>query len=854
MTSEELRKSFIDFFRNKNHTVVKSSPLVPKGDPTLLFTSAGMVQFKPYWSGAVPLPYKRACSVQKCLRLSDLEKVGETPFHETFFEMLGNFSFGDYFKKEAIEWGWEFITDVLQLPNEKLSVTVYKEDKEAYDIWKNHIGVSQKKIHTMGEKTNFWGPAGKTGACGPSTEIFFDLGEEFGGNKDECTIENDCIRYVEIWNIVFPQFDRQKDGSDKPLMNRGIDTGMGLERTLMVCQQKNNIFDTDLFLPIIKKITKGLERTPKNIIADHIRALSFAITEGVVPSNEERGYVIRRILRGAVLQARKLGYKEPFLFKLVGPVVDIMGNAYPEIREKAEHASLVIKAEEERFLNTLDAGMEIFEEMLGELRKKKTKVIPGNYIFKLYDTYGFPLEISQQLASDEGFSLDVEGYKREMEKQRERAKSATKFSGEVDNLKWNIKGGKSQFVGYNKLSVDTKIVGIKKLNDNIGIILEETPFYAEMGGQVGDTGKIIGDGLDIEIIDTQPSPYGNVHIGEKTENIPKVGLNVQAKVDRNRRMDIARNHTATHLLQAALREVLGKHIHQEGSLVAPDRLRFDFTHFSAVKGAELERVEEIVNSKILLNLSVEASEMRFDEAKKLGAIALFNEKYGEIVRVLKIGNYSIELCGGTHVNRTGEIGLFKVISESSVSSGVRRIEAVTGRGLLNYLNSLSELIKNLSVTLKTDKTKIEQRIKILIAEGKKMQQRMENLARRINSYEAKTISPEKISSGINLFVKQVAGQSPEMLRNFTDEVKTHWEKQSIGVFGCEYNGRLNITAFVSKDLTSRIKAKDIVGLVAPIIGGGGGGRDDFATAGGKERTNLNKALEKARVFIKKTVS
>lgn len=854
MTSKGLRKTFLEFFEKRAHTVVKSSPLIPREDPTLLFTSAGMVQFKPYWTGTVPLPFKRACSVQKCLRLSDLEKVGRTPFHDTFFEMLGNFSFGDYFKKEAIEWGWEFVTEVLELPIDKLSVTVFKEDTEAYEIWNKRIGLPDEKIFRLSEKTNFWGPAGKTGACGPSTEIFFDLGEEFGREKEGCTIENECDRFVEIWNIVLPQFDRQNDGSDKPLQNRGIDTGMGLERTLMVCQGKQNIFETDLFQPIIGAITKIEKGLSKKIIADHIRALTFAITEGIVPSNEERGYVIRRLLRRGVLEGNNLGYEKPFLYKLVGDVVDVMSQAYPEIKEKAEHTSLVIKSEEERFLNTVDAGMSLFNEMIESLRRKKPLVIPGEYIFKLYDTYGFPVELTEELASKEDFSLDIDGYEKEMQKQKERAKSTTKFTKEIETLIWNGTEEKSRFVGHEKLSIETTIIAVKEIGKNTGILLEETPFYSEMGGQVGDTGIIKGNGYEMKVIDTKPSPYGNLQIGKSKKGDPQKGMKVTAVVDRNRRMDIARNHTATHLLQSALREVLGKHIHQEGSLVAPERLRFDFTHFSSLETDELEHVESLVNEKILSNLLIESFETDFEQAKEMGAIALFNEKYENIVSVLKIGDFSMELCGGTHIKNTGEIGLFTIMSESSIASGIRRIEALTGRNSLHYLKTLKKAEEDVSQMLKVEPSKIEERIKTVLETEKQLLRQIEHLEKRLNAYEVKSFEPEEIKSGIQLIIKHVSSQSPEMLRNLADESRNRWNKLSIGIFGADFQNNTNIVVFVTKDLTKKIKAGDITKEIAPIIGGGGGGRDDFATAGGKRKDKIDDALCAARKYIKEILS
>jgi alanyl-tRNA synthetase len=853
MTSKKLREGFLDFFSQREHIVVKSAPLIVKDDPSLLFNSAGMVQFKPYWTGNVPLPYKRACSVQKCLRLSDLEKVGFTPFHNTFFEMLGNFSFGDYFKKKAIEWGWEFVIDFLALSEEKLYVTVFKDDKEAYEIWRKRIGLKDDRIFPLSEETNFWGPAGKTGACGPSSEIFFDLGEEFGKIEEGCTIENECDRFVEIWNIVFPQFNREEDGSNSTLKNRGIDTGMGLERTLMVCNDKKSIFQTDLFQPIIDEIEKGKNNLSKKIIADHVRALTFTITEGIIPSNVGRGYVVRRLLRRAVLEGKKLGYEEPFLYTLVGKVLDTMSEVYPEIKEKTEHTSLVIKSEEERFLDTIDSGMAIFHEMIDSLKKKKQKTIPGGYVFKLYDTFGFPVELTKELALEREFDIDLAGYEKEMEKQKERAKSKGKFSSERGGF---VKGPEKEckFVGDEKLSVETTIIGIQELEDNIAVLLSETPFYAEMGGQVGDTGRISGKGVEIEVLDTQPSPHGAVHICNIKKGNPKKGLKVTAEVDKERRMDIARNHTATHLLQWALRDTLGKHVHQEGSLVAPDRLRFDFTHFSALNKDEIEKVEYRVNKAILGNSPVNIFYEDFERAKELGAIALFDEKYEDTVRVLKIGDFSIELCGGTHVERTGEIGLFKIISESSIASGVRRIEAITGRNTIEHLKKLEERERNISRMLKVNPDKIDKRVEKMLENEKELNRRIEKLEKQNSAYEINSFRPEKIKDGIQVIIEKVSSRSPEILRNLADEASRKWNKKAIGVLGTEFKGNAHLVVFVSRDLNHKIKAGNIIKEVSDIIGGGGGGRDDFATAGGKKKENIDKALQASRKIIRDVFS
>jgi alanyl-tRNA synthetase len=849
MTSQKLRKLYLDFFAERDHTIVKSAPLVIKDDPSLLFNSAGMVQFKPYWTGKVPRKYTRTCSVQKCFRLSDLEKVGQTPFHDTFFEMLGNFSFGDYFKKEAIEWGWEFVTEVLNLPKEELSVTVFKDDSEAYQIWRKHIGLPDEKIFRLSEKSNFWGPAGTTGACGPSSEIFYDLGENFGKVEEGCTIENECDRFVEIWNIVFPQFDRQADGTDKPLKNRGIDTGMGLERTLMVCTGKKTIFDTDLFKPIIDEIKKGKEQISKRIIADHIRALTFTITEGVIPSNEERGYVVRRLLRRAVVQGKKLGFQKPFLYSLVGSVVDIMSSAYPEIKEKAKHTALVIKSEEERFFSTLESGIQIFSEIVEKLERQKKKTISGKDCFKLYDTFGFPVELTQELASEKGITVDMKGYNKEMEKQRERAKKSAKF-GELQIFSEKI-DTKSSFIGDTSLCVETTVLSVNELNDNIAFLLEKTPFYAEMGGQVGDTGILKGEKLLVEIIDTQPSTHGPVHIGVVKKGEVKVGMKVKAEVDRERRLDIARNHTATHLLQSALRETLGTHVHQEGSRVSPDRFRFDFTHFAALSQEEIDQIEAFVNERIYENIPVEVSFEKFDDAKSKGAIALFNEKYEDTVRVLNIGKVSMELCGGTHITRTGEIGIFKIISEGSIASGVRRIEALTGRNALEYFKKIEKVEQDIAHLLKVDKDKLPERIKSIIDTERELTQRIEKLEKKVNTFETRELESEKLKDGINLIVKNVSRRSPEMLRRFADEIKKSNKKKCIVVLGTEFSQKAHIVSLVTKDLAKKVSAQSIIKEISPIIEGGGGGRDDFASAGGKNPKKIDEALRAARKFIEK---
>ncbi len=779
MTSQEIRKSFLEFFKNKGHTIVPSMSLIPKDDPSLLFTSAGMVQFKPLWTGSVPLPYKRAASIQKCLRLSDLDNVGKTRRHHTFFEMLGNFSFGDYFKEEAILWAWEYLVDVLKINRERLYISVHYQDEEAFEIWRKKIGLPEKRIFKLGDETNFWGPAGNSGPCGPCSEIYYDLGEKFSCGKKACAPGCDCDRYPEIWNLVFPQYDQKLSGERVPLKNRGVDTGMGLERLVTIIQNKDTNFLTDLFYQIIQELT-GMTKVwygencendvAINVIADHIRALTFAISDGIIPSNEERGYVLRRILRRAVRLGRNLGIKGAALYKLVPIVVELYKSAYPELVERREEVSLVIKSEEERFLLTLEKGLSQFEEIY-----TKKKYISGEDAFKLYDTYGFPLELTVELAREKNIEVDENGFQQCLEKAKEVSRTKAKFTPKGD---WKVlKEGKGEFVGYETAEVETEILRYNEYDKSIEVINEKSPFYAEAGGQIGEQGEIIGKEFKLTVTDTywfQGMITCHCHVAKGNFKPGKV----LARVDLVKRKESARAHTATHLLHASLRRILGEHARQEGSFVEPGRFRFDFMHFKPLTDDEIIAIEDMVNSKILEAIKVEKFWTSLDEAKRMGAMALFGEKYGEKVRVVKIGDFSIELCGGIHLDNTGEVGLFKIIGQESAAAGIRRIEAVVGLRLLEEMRSQKRVIKGLSELLGVDKNLINR-----VEELQEEVRRLEAINQR-NLQQLARIEAETILQDINLKrnkynIKRFDNYGIEGLRLIADIVR---EKSSELIF------------------------------------------------------------------------
>jgi len=871
MKASEVRQSFLDFFKERGHKIVPSAPVVPQDDPTLLFTNAGMNQFKDVFLGTGTRAYKRAVDFQKCIRVSgkhnDLEEVGHDTYHHTFFEMLGNWSFGDYYKKEAIQWAWELLTEVWKLPKSQLWVTVFREDDEAETLWKKVTDINPSHVLCFGEKENFW-EMGETGPCGPCSEIHIDLGEEYCDKKripgHVCKVNGDCARFVELWNLVFIQYNRNVSGKLEPLKARYVDTGMGLERAVAILQGKGSNYQTDLFVPILNQISEITNQSWDDekklpafrVIADHIRALTFAVTDGVIPSNEGRGYVIRRILRRAARYGRKLGMHEPFIYRLVSTVVDIMEEAYPELKQRAQHTTLVIKAEEERFNEVLDRGIEIFEKIAEETQKRNQKIISGEDVFRLYDTYGFPLDLTQLMAREKGLKLDEKGFEKSLESQKKRAREAKKFSIVEEEWEEISSGSDSEFVGYTTTAAKAEIRQILQSGDHISLVLSKTPFYGEAGGQVGDTGEIVGDGFKIKVEDTQRQGDKIIHIGVFLDGAEIKNPLVEARVERGRRLSITRNHTATHLLHKALKEVLGEHVNQAGSLVAPERLRFDFTHFEPVTSQQIDEIEQIVNFHIRENLLVEKFVTTLEEAKDSGATALFGEKYGEKVRVVKIGSYSMELCGGTHLDSTGEIGYFRILNEEGVAAGVRRIEAITGEVADEYLRKEKYILKKLEELFHCRQEEILGRVIALLEERKNLEKKIKNFKKTsaLSEIESLLKKVEEIN-GINVVFSPVQATSIDELRTFGDSLRKQL-KSGVGVFGTVMDNKVNFLCVVTDDLirNKSLKAGDIVKEVAKIVDGSGGGKPHLALAGGKNISKLSEALshvpEIVRGFLK----
>jgi len=874
MESKEIRQLFLDFFRGKGHEIISSSPLLPKDDPTLLFTNAGMVQFKSVFLGEEMRPYKRAATVQKCLRAggkhNDLENVGRTARHHTFFEMLGNFSFGDYFKKEAAEWAWEFLTERVKLPKDKLYITVYEKDDEAEEIWKNHVGVAADRIYRLGEKDNFW-QMGDTGPCGPCSEILIDQGAELSCGKPTCTVGCDCDRYLEIWNLVFMQFNRDSSGQLHPLPKPSIDTGMGLERLSTVLQGKHNNFDSDLFMPIIRTVEKisgkkygisSTENVSMRVIADHIRAAAFVISEGLFPSNEGRGYVLRRIIRRAGRHGFMIGINEPFLYNVLDTVHDIMSGAYPELLENTDRSKKILKLEEERFAHTLSSGMEILNKVMDELRASGEDTIPGTELFKLYDTFGFPLDLAQDIAEDNNFSLDLQGFNNEMELQKTRARASWVGEEEITGVYREIRkqSGSTEFLGYETLHADGTVVALIKKGvladeaiegEEVEIILDKTPLYGESGGQVGDHGIIRADGSKAEILDTKRFSDILIHNAVVRKGIIRKAMAVSATVDEDTRKSVMRNHTATHLLHSALRAILGDHIKQAGSLVAPDRLRFDFTHFYAMQGKEIDEVEEMVNEKILENLPVHISTTTLDDAISKGVTALFGEKYGDKVRVIKTGDFSAELCGGTHCYATGEIGLFKILSEGSVAAGIRRIEAVTGLPAIAFYKTRENELKRTASLLKVPEQKVSERVEKMIIEVKQQEKDLDKLRLKAVKGKVDAILERSISvGGINVLAQNIDGLEMKALRDLSDALRN---KMGSGIIllASAIDGQAYFVSAVSKDLTSRFHAGEIL---KTVTGGKGGGRPDMAQGGTKDVEGIDRALGLVVEIVKKQIT
>ncbi|MDJ0817589.1 MAG: alanine--tRNA ligase [Desulfobacterales bacterium] len=873
MTGNEIRKQFLDYFEKHGHQIVRSSSLLPREDPTLLFINAGMVQFKRLFLGEEKRNYLRATTSQKCVRAggkhNDLENVGYTARHHTFFEMLGNFSFGDYFKEKAIEFAWDLLTDGYGLPADKLWASVYLDDDDAYDLWHKMVGLPEERIVRLGEEDNFWS-MGDTGPCGPCSEILIDRGEQFGCGRPECTAGCDCDRYLEIWNLVFMQFNRDESGKMTPLPKPSIDTGMGLERIVSIVQDVPTNFDTDLIQPIIakteelseKNLTESREtEVAMKVIADHSRAAAFLINDGVLPANEGRGYVLRRIMRRAIRYGRNIGLKRPFLNQTAEVVFDVMKPAYPELSEAAAFITNVIKNEEIRFLETLDTGMKLLNDTLLDLQTGGQSQVPGDIIFKLYDTYGFPVDIVQDVVRDKRMSLDMDGFERSMDQQRARSRTVATFDRISDAYKnLSSRGIKPEFVGYDKLQDESEILVMvaegEELSEaaegrEIEIVTGKTPFYAESGGQVGDAGTISGTAFELDVVDTVKDPTGLIiHKAKVNSGKVHTGQAVTLQVDRSRRKATELNHTATHILHAILRQVLGDHIKQAGSLVAPDRLRFDFTHFSQVEPATLETIERLVNERIRDNLPTGTQEMEAEAAFKSGATALFEEKYGDRVRVVSLTDFSRELCGGTHTTQTGNIGLFKIISESSIASGVRRIEALTGAAALEYTQQAGRLLQETAYLMKEKTPAVPGRVAKMLSEIKAYEKEVDQLKVKLasNTGGEATQAIESIN-GVNLMVKNVAVDTPAALRNLADQFKDKI-KSGIVVLGSQAGSKAMLIAVVTKDLTDRYHAGKIVKAVAEIVGGRGGGRPDMAQAGGNQPEKLGEALGKVPEIIK----
>ncbi len=887
MTTDELRKKFLSFFASKGHPVIPSDSLVPKDDPTVLFTSAGMNQFKDYFLGKRK-DIKRAVSCQKCLRTGDLDNVGKMPSHHSFFEMLGNFSFGDYFKEEAIAWAWEFLTKDLGLQEKDLWVSVYKDDDEAYKIWRDKIKVPEDKIMKFGAKDNFWpsnAPGdGPNGPCGPCSEIYYDYGCCFVGkacpDPDYCAPGCPCGRFVEVWNLVFTQFNRVGLNKLEPLPNKNIDTGMGLERLASVMQGVATNFDTDIFKPITDEIEQLIEDPEKkrlaksdkesvsrrNAVADHVRAAVFCITDGVLPANTGRGYVLKTLIRRSLVHGKFLGFGEPFLYKLVDSVVRTMKGGYPEIGARRENISLIIKSEEEKFFLVAEDVRMDMESLVLNLRSAGKDTIPGDRVFYFYDTRGLAIDLIKEFAAEENLKLDLDGYKRLMEEQRKKSRGATKLTGDVfaETLTAAVTGAgiKTEFIGYERLEADSTIKAIIKENkpvekadapSNIGIILDVTPFYGESGGQVGDTGVIEGKGFKLEVTDTKLIEKIPVHICKLKGGEVKVEDKVKAKVDRERRMAIARHHTATHLLQAALRKVLGPHVNQSGSLVSPERLRFDFTHFKAVNPEQLERIEEIVNEFIRADASLKVDSMDLEEAGKSGATALFGEKYDKRVRVVGISGISKELCGGTHLNATGGIGIFKITGEESVAAGLRRIEAIAGDVAYKRIKESEAELKEIAQSLRADPKRLPEEIE-------KLQEQVKDLEKKFKNYEAANLKnkakelvsgKELMDNNLILVAKKVDGFAPDTLVTLTDGIKANLIQNAVSILAGAYEGRAYIVVGLTPDLVKRgLDARVIIKDIAKIISGGGGGRADLAQAGGKDSSKLDEALKAGREIVK----
>jgi alanyl-tRNA synthetase len=880
-TSPELREKFIDFFVSKKHVELPAAPLVPKGDPTLLFTSAGMVQFKEYYVSPPPAGRRRAVTIQKCLRASDLELVGTSPRHHTFFEMLGNFSFGDYFKREAVAWAWDFVISEMGIDREALSASVFEEDDEAHEIWVKEIGLPPDRVVALGAADNWWGPAGSTGPCGPCSEIYYDMGPEAGCGRPECKPGCDCNRYIEFWNLVFPQFHQDETGARSPLPSPGIDTGMGLERLAVIVQGRSTVYETDLLAPVVAAVREmasgeGSGRgdgeapgavTALRVISDHVRGLVFALAEGVLPSNEGRGYLIRRILRRAVRRGFDLGLHEPFLHRLVPAVSEVMGASpklYGYLGERSAHVVTVMRGEEERFFRTIEAGVAKFAEMASTLESDGAGTFPGEWAFVLYDTYGFPPDMTREMATEKGLSWDEDGLEREMEKQRQRARKAAAFDAEAgETREWVTlaEGEDSAFTGYESPAERSRVMRYRlgPGENEIEIVLDRTPFYAESGGQVADTGWIRWPGGEVEVTAVYKDGDSIVHRGKMSagDSAPdpfpeKVG----AEIDARRRLSIARNHTATHLLHAALRKVLGDHVMQAGSLVAPDRLRFDFSHYGPLNPEEIDRIEREVNEAVAKDVPVTTVETTLEEARASGAMALFDEKYGDSVRQVTVNRVSSEVCGGTHVGRSGEVGPFILASQSAIGSGMRRVEALTGDGALSYLKDRDRTLKALEEALGAKGDGAVDRARSLLAERDRLAKRASSARDRDLSGLADDLADgAQEVGGVRFVAAQVPPAAVPELRRMGDELRRRL-KSGVGVLATVSDGKVSFIAVVTDDLVKggRLRADRIVSQVAGVAGGSGGGKPHLALAGAKDAAKVKRALNEVKSILERELA
>ena len=857
MNSKEIRKAFIDFFKDKDHKFIRSSPVVPIDDPTLLFTNAGMNQFKSIFLDQKISEFPRAVNSQKCIRVSgkhnDLEEVGIDTFHHTFFEMLGNWSFGDYYKAEAINWAWELFTEVWGLDKNRLWVTVYHEDNEAFDLWPKVTDISPDRVLKFDKKDNFW-EMGETGPCGPCSEIHYFIGDDIKSQSPDKVNSSD--QYWELWNLVFIQHNRLSNGKLEDLSAMHVDTGAGFERIVSVMQGKLSNYSTDLFLPIIGKIESITGKSfnddpvPFQVISDHIRMLSFAIADGALPSNDGRGYVLRRILRRAARFGRSLDMNQPFIFNLVGTVEKIMGDTFPEIADKKSHIEKIIKAEETSFNDTLDRGLSHFNKVISNMTGK---TIPGSDAFKLYDTFGFPLDLTQLMAREKGLSIDEDGFKKEMDQQKKRAKSAEKFNTNVSEVSWNeLKNIEdSKFKGYEAISLSAEIVKYASTDDSYLVVLDQTPFYAESGGQIGDTGTIKGSGVDLIVQDVQLD--GEYYVHHCTGTIGKDISTVECRVDFEKRQRTRKNHTATHLMHKALKMVLGDHVQQAGSLVHPDYLRFDLTHFEKISKKEIREIENIVNSEILINNKLDVSIKAFDEAKKEGAVAMFGEKYGDQVRVITVADFSKELCGGTHVDRTGDIGLFKITEETSLASGVRRIVAVTGPKAVEFVQDQVAALDEVKSQLKCNLNSIPDRLGQLIKDNKTLEKELKKQKKSNSSFDTKILLKEAlIIENKTIVIKMTDAEDMDSLKDFGNSLLLKL-KNGIGVLGAVADKPMLVVVVTDTLIEAGIKAGDLAKQIGSIMGGGGGGRPNLATAGGKDQKSLETAMEKAKDIILKNI-